>query len=97
MAWRGSGVRIPSAPPGTLDRKARSETPGQLSSYAADGSCCRVGRNLGDRLPRHSNLLATSFTHTPDGKAAGLERSASRHATAWLFGRDLAVATLITL
>jgi hypothetical protein len=50
MVRRRSTVRFRNGAPQELAARPGQKLTGQLSSYAADGSCCRVGRNLGDRL-----------------------------------------------
>src|SRR5579872_3130766 len=46
MAWRGSGVRIPSAPPKKLQVRGSLTA----SILPEDGSFRHIGRNLGDRV-----------------------------------------------
>jgi hypothetical protein len=48
MVRRRSTVRFLNGAP--LAIRPGQKLTGQLSSYAADGSCCRIGRNLGDRV-----------------------------------------------
>ena len=49
MVRRRSTVRFRNGAPQELPARPGQKLTGQLPSYAADGSCCRVGRNLGDR------------------------------------------------
>ena len=48
MVRRRSTVRFRNGAPQELPARPGQKLTGQLSSYAMDGSCCRIGRNLGD-------------------------------------------------
>jgi hypothetical protein len=50
MVRRRSTVRFRNGAPQKFTCEARSEAHWTVLSYAADGSCSHVGRNLGDRL-----------------------------------------------
>src|SRR5579863_1828258 len=50
MVRRRSTVRFRNGAPQELPARPGQKLTGQLSSYAADGSCSRIGRNLGDRV-----------------------------------------------
>ena len=52
MVRRRSTVRFRNGAPRELPARPGQKLTGQLSSYAADGSCRRIGRNLGDRVLR---------------------------------------------
>jgi hypothetical protein len=50
MVRRRSTVRFRNGAPQKQPARPGQKLAGQLSSYAADGSCSRIGRNLRDRL-----------------------------------------------
>src|ERR1700719_600834 len=50
MVRRRSTVRFRNGAPQELPARPGQKLTGQLSSYATDGSCSRIGRNLGGRV-----------------------------------------------
>jgi hypothetical protein len=50
MVRRRSTVRFRNGAPKELPARPGQKLTGQLPSYAVNGSCCHIGRNLGDRL-----------------------------------------------
>ena len=84
MAWRGSGVRIPSAPP----KNCRSEARLQLSSYPKDGSCRHIGRNLGDRVLPDADTILLPDRHREKATQLDPAFSKTRRSRSSL-GRDL--------
>jgi hypothetical protein len=50
MVRRRSTVRFRNGAPQELPARPGQKLTGQLPSYAVNGSCCHIGRNLGDRL-----------------------------------------------
>jgi hypothetical protein len=76
MVRRRSTVRFRNGAPGISRSRPGQKLTGHLSSYAADGSCLRVGRNLGDRLLLGRQGLAQRLVHgTARNSASRLSNS----------------------